>query len=104
MRSSKGKAALQSTGAAVGVGLAIVAILGISAFAQMTQVPAPPEKTYTFSGLSGAEVSMIGKGLERLPFGDVAGLMGKLQVQLTEQQKPAAPQIEAKPEAKPDVK
>lgn len=47
--------------------------------------------------VTGAEVDTIGKGLGKLPFDDVAGLIQKLRQQIVEQQKPVEAPVAPKP-------
>ena len=51
-------------------------------------VPVPPAKVYVFHDLSPADVALIGKGLVKLPYEEVANLLAKMQKQITEQDQP----------------
>jgi hypothetical protein len=59
-------------------------ILSSTTFAQ--QPPAPPVKEYDLK-LTMAEIQMIGTALVKRPYEEVAALLGKLNQQVTEQQK-----------------
>jgi hypothetical protein len=58
-------------------------IYSSAAFAQQ---PAPPAKEYDLK-LTMAEIQMIGTALVKRPYEEVAALLGKLNQQVTEQQK-----------------
>lgn len=63
---------------------------GVPVLAQ--QAPPPPAKVYTLKDLTPQDIGLIGKGLAKLPYEEVAVLLNKLQQQISAQDQPPAPE------------
>jgi hypothetical protein len=59
-----------------------------------------PMRTYDLTNLTPQDVQIIGAGLSELPHKVVAGLLGKIQAQVSEQDEAARKAVEKKPSAK----
>lgn len=72
---------------------AVLAATGMMTYSASAQTPTAtaqqqPQRTYVLSGLTIAEMQLIGKALSAMPYAEVAPLLQKLQVQISAQENP----------------
>lgn len=77
-------------------GIAFAGVLLVSHCVQAQTAPAPQERVYTLQ-LSGPEIVTMAQGLGSMPYRDVAGLLKKIDEQITAQNIAAQKALGAQP-------